>query len=180
MFFATFLNSLHSSLKEQLPLSQRNVILGIQLVTKTNHELLMCVVKLMLWILNGKRHAMPFARPVIWFYQVLLLYVWMWQLHKRSSVACKQMAKMYQTFLPLLRIMVWWITFSSVWMTEQRFSTCSRNFHKSAKSKSKKESFLILKLWISWRSTILMHRSRGPKKMLWKHLCGCSQSSQQT
>jgi hypothetical protein len=66
MFFAIFVDSLHSSLKEQLPLSQRNVILGIQLVTKTNHELLMCAVKLVLWILNGTRHAMPFAVPVIW------------------------------------------------------------------------------------------------------------------
>jgi hypothetical protein len=26
----------------------------------------MCVVKLVLWILNGTRHAMPFAVPVIW------------------------------------------------------------------------------------------------------------------
>jgi hypothetical protein len=26
----------------------------------------MCVVNLVLWILNGTRHAMPFAVPVIW------------------------------------------------------------------------------------------------------------------
>jgi hypothetical protein len=54
--------------RKNTSLTKKAETLGVQLVTKTNHGLLMCAVQYVLdlraW-LNGTRHAMPFAVPIL-------------------------------------------------------------------------------------------------------------------